>query len=101
MTRLTYGNNCVNWPRAYVADLTELCDTARQIDRRTFMRRVDHGDLSALEFGFGYSRHGLRMHQDACVTYWSGKLWGQRVYFFIWSAIEYVFAPASILQRIK
>lgn len=101
MTRLAYGNNCVNWPRRYVDALTSLCDTARQIDRRTFIRRVDQGDLSALEFGFGYSRHGLRMNQDAHVTYWSGKLWGHRVYFFTWSAIEYVFAPAPVLERIK
>ena len=100
MTRPVYCNNCVSWPRRYVADLTDLCDSARDIKRETFLRRVGAEATAALERSLGYSRTGLRMADDWHVQYRTGRLFGHRVYFVIWSGIEYVFGPEPVRQRV-
>lgn len=99
MTDLVFINNCVSWPRRYVADLTAMCDTQLEVTRRTFMRHVDKWEFGLLEHKLGYSRHGLRMHQDYHVRYARGYLpgaGGAVVYFLIWSGIEYVFGPQTL-----
>lgn len=100
MTRLTYGNNCVGWPLRYVRELTDLCDSARDIQRKTFLKHVDLENMRWLEHGLGYGGGSLEMKDDYHVRYRSGRLFGQRVYFFVWSGIEYVFGPPPVLERI-
>lgn len=101
--RGTYINNCVGWPRRYVRDLCDLCDGAINISRRTFTRHVDLDELHRIErdLGYGPAGHGLTMPQDYHVQYKRGKLLGHRVYFFVWSGIEYVFGPDSIRGRLQ
>ena len=101
MISLPYMNNCVSWPRRYVRDLSDLCDSARDIKRQTFIRRVDRNDLRSLEYHLGYGPGGLQMADDWHVQYRTGRLFGHRVYFLIWSGIEYVFGPAPVPARIK
>jgi hypothetical protein len=101
MTPLPFINNCVNWPRAHVDDLTALVDSAHPISYKTFRSRVNHRDLHRITTGLGYGRYGWRrIEDDICVTFWSGFLMGHRVYFFTWSAIEYVFGPDALKERL-
>jgi hypothetical protein len=97
---MTYANNCVDWPRRYVADLTQMIDTANDITRKTFKSHVDKSDLAYLEGLLGYNTT-LTMKQDWHVTYHSGKLFGRRVYFFRHSAIEYVFTPQDVKENLS
>jgi hypothetical protein len=67
---------------------------ALTVSRRTFLRHVNQEDLRRLEHAMGYAKHprqGLTMAGDWHVRYARSKLHGRRVYFFIYSAIEYVF----------
>lgn len=91
--------NCVDWPKAHVADLTRLCDNARSITRETFTRNVSLTDLRALERQLGYIK-GRSMAQDYHVTYHSGRLFRAHVYFLRWSAIEYVFGPDHLRGKL-
>lgn len=75
-----------------------MIDAAEQITRRTFLRHVDRQQLDTLTDLLGYVQHpsqGLTLAQDRAVGYYRSRLHGQRVYFFRWSAIEYVFAQES------
>jgi hypothetical protein len=71
-----------------------MIDGGREIKRRTFLQHVDRDDLRQLAAECGYVDHpsrGLTMAGDYHVTYYRGRLHGQRVYWFRWSATEYVF----------
>jgi hypothetical protein len=101
MTPLPFINNCVNWPRAHVDDLTALVDSARPVSYKMFRSRVDPRDLHRVTTHLGYGRFStLRIQDDRLVTFWSGLLMGHRVYFFTWSAIEYVFGPDALKERL-
>lgn len=95
---LHYLNNCVNWPLRDVSSaggLQDMVDHAVEISRRTFLKHVCRESLQNIEDDLGYTRHhahGLTMAADYAVTYHRSKLHGKVVYFFIHSAIEYVFA---------
>lgn len=93
-----YLNNCVNWPSADVhkeGGLCDMIDSGRQITRAAFLRRVDPVSRGEVEGSLGYAPHDrgavLTMKRDYHVTYYTGRLHGERVYFFKHSAIEYVF----------
>ena len=88
---MIFYNNCVKWPRRDVAALSEMCDNSREITRRTFLRHVDRRELKDVEANLGYPFGRLTMAGDYHVRYERGTLRGRRVYFFIHSAIEYVF----------
>lgn len=71
-----------------------MVDAAICISRRTFLRHVDRNDLHEFENAAGYAQHpsrGLTMSADYAVAYYRSKLHGERVYYFVHSAIEYVF----------
>jgi hypothetical protein len=94
MNRLPYYSSCVTWPSGDVDALTELCDSARDISRRAFLKHVDREDLRQREhlcFYSGHHKQGLTMAGDYHVQYKRGKLHGKWAYFFVWSAIEFVF----------
>ena len=77
-----------------VETLSNMIDTAAIITRRTFLKHVNRDDLRRLESQLGYAKHptqGLTMSEDWCVTYHKSKLHDEIVYFFTYSAIEYIF----------
>jgi len=94
-----FYSNCVNWPEPAYLDggLSDMCDQGQQITRRTFMKHVDHDDLRQQEQECGYdvpkNRNGIgfMMSADWHVTYHRSTLHGERVYYYTWSGIEYVF----------
>lgn len=110
MSKLTYLNCCVSWPAhdlEAAGGLSDMIDWGMEITRRTFLKHVCKGDLGDLEEGLGYQAHpsmGMTMANDYHVTYWRSMLHGQRVYYFVHSAVEYVFADpeakAEALQRL-
>ena len=96
-TKYQYYNNCTSWKKGDVGcdgGLSDMIDSAIEITRRTFLKHVDRDDLRDLGDAFGYSEHhsrGLTMARDWHITYCRGKLHGRRAYYFVHSAIEYVF----------
>ena len=89
-----FYHTCVDIPEDQVSALTVLVETARPIQRRTFLRHVYSADMAGVETGLGYVRrpqHGLTMARDWHVAYRKGRFLGQRCYFFVHSAIEYLF----------
>jgi len=88
---------CVNWPQSDVnaeGGLCDMIDSGVEITRKTFLKHVDKMSLGDIEEGLGYVAHpsmGLHMASDHHVTYYRGVLHGERVYYFVQSAIEYVF----------
>lgn len=97
MTTFQFYRTCVNWPSDDVDEEGGLCDmisTCRKITRRTFLKHANRIDLAGLCRDLGYENHhnrGLTMAKDWHVQYRRGSLHGHRVYFFVHSAIEYVF----------
>ena len=96
-TGMTFYNNCVNWPQSDVnaeGGLCDMIDSGIEITRKTFLKHVDKMSLGDIEESLGYVAHpsmGLHMASDHHVTYYRGVLHGERVYYFVQSAIEYVF----------
>ena len=94
---LPYYNNCVGWDPSDVdapGGLIEMQEDALEITRATFLRHVDRAAVARLEAELGYAtrrRDGLVMEDDYHVTYHRGRLHGARVYYFVHSAIEFVF----------
>lgn len=100
MNRLGYINNCVSWPSKDVnasGGLCDMIDSAREVKRETFVSHVSRNCLQSLEASLGYAtgsakrNRDMKMKDDYHVRYFRSKLHGKRAYFFIHSAIEYVF----------
>lgn len=96
----TYYNNCVNWPHKDVDGLSDMIDAARDITRKTFLKHVNARSRGDIEGMLGYAPHDpravLTMARDWAVSYHKSKLHGKTVYFFVQSAIEYVFTKGSV-----
>jgi len=89
-----FYNDCVNWPKRDVAALTDMIDSSIDITRKTFLKHVGYLNVAPIEAQLGYVSHwkqGLTMAGDWHISYHRSKLRGKRVYFFKWSAIEFVF----------
>jgi hypothetical protein len=101
-----FYHSCVEWPHDAFEDggLSDMNSNAKTITRETFLRHVNRQDEAELEAGLGYAPHckdsDLRMSKDWHISYHKGMLYGQTVYFFRHSLIEYVFAPQSFTRRI-
>ena len=98
--RLRFYSNCTEWPGDPndPEDLCEMVELATEVTRRTFMGHVNLEDLRHQEAQCSYARHpsqGLTMAGDWHVAYWKSKLYGKTVYYFTWSAIEYVFTEEN------
>ena len=94
MTKATYLNCCVSWPRRDVyapGGLCDMIDSGREITRRSFCRRVDPESRREVEQQLGYD-HDFPITRDCAVEYRTGRLHGRRVWFIRHSSIEYVFA---------
>lgn len=100
--RLPYFSDCVGWPKHLVdapGGLCDMIDAKIEITRSTFLKHVDQERLEEIEEGLGYAPRtsrakdkGIRMTQDYHVRYYRAPLLGTQAYFFVHSAIEYVFA---------
>jgi len=96
----SYYSNCVSWPEDALVDggLSDMIDNAIDINRRTFRQYVDDSELADIEESLGYCWHpsqGLTMAGDYHVSYHRSKLHGKRVYYFRYSAIEFVFTKTQ------
>lgn len=69
-----------------------MIDNARQIKYNTFLKNVDKDSFREVAQNLGYSRQ-MHIKNDWAVTFAKSKLFGKTVYFFVWSAIEYIFTP--------
>jgi hypothetical protein len=97
-----FYSNCVTWPRAYVGELMDMVDNARDITRRTFLRNVGYENVKPLELATYHELHwkqGMTMASNWSVTYHKSKLCGRTVYYFCYSSIEYVFVPVDFKLR--
>lgn len=91
--KFTFYSDCVGWP-GKVEDLHAMIDSGKQITRETFLKHVDRDGLREIETALSYEQNamkGLTMAGDWHVDYQRGTLNGERCYFFVHSAIEYVF----------
>ncbi len=79
--------------------INDMQDRAVTVGRRTFLKYVDRDDLKKLEKQFGYDtgveRGGLRMSNDWHVSYARSIYRGRPCYYFVHSAIEYIFCPGK------
>lgn len=94
ITNLKYYNNCTCWEPNDVSAEGGLCgmiEGSLQIHRGTFEKHVDLRNLASIEASIGYD-DDFKMEDDAYVSYHRSKHHGKTVYYFRWSAIEYVFA---------
>jgi hypothetical protein len=92
--KLPYYSSCVNWPDDKLDALIELVKSgeATEITLATFRK---HADLSTCDDGF-YGTKLSEVLRD-CNTHFY-KLHG--VYWFKWSAIEYIFATESMIDSV-
>ena len=92
-----YHRNCTSFSHTEAhrpGNLIEMIDKNIEITRKTFLRHVDSWDISAIAGSLGYQTHpskGLTMKNDFHITYHRSKLYGETVYYFRHSAIEYIF----------
>jgi len=99
MGNYVFFRNCVSFSQEEVyanGGLRDMVDRAWPITRKTFTKWVDLENLRDVEVSLGYEDHpkrGMTMAQDCHVSYHKSKLFGKRVYYFVHSAIEYIFIP--------
>lgn len=89
MEKFKYVYNCVN-----PEDLDELhyiIDNGEEISREDFLKAADNDDLEEIEKSLGYNSTDFKMENDYHVNYFKAEYKGERIYYFCWSAIEYVF----------
>lgn len=75
--------------------ITDMVEAAKEVTRGTFVRQVHTRDREFLEQQLGYTlidtRRGLHMKDDPHVKYYKSTFRGKPCYYFVWSAIEYIF----------
>ena len=98
-----FYRRCTDWgPVAAVelGGLSDMVDSMQMVQRRTFLQHADRGDLRVLEAVLGYDKV-FPMSNDPYVQYFRAKLYGQRVYGFVWSAMEYVFCTEESMRMFE
>jgi len=91
MMEKRYHTNCVN---STASAIQNMVDDSKEISRKTFLKHVDKDDLEVLSQDLGYALHhsqGLTMSRDWHIKYYKAEYKGKPCYYFIWSAIEYIF----------
>jgi len=81
-----------------------MVNAAQDITRKTFLKYVDQEEMIQIERDMGYERdprRGLTMANDYHVSYHKSTLLGCPVIYFVWSAIEYVFADLNCLEEAR
>ncbi len=90
--KLPFFSDCVHWPASRLETLSLLCEHGKEITKGSFLRHVELEHCNADFFG-GHLRDVLK---DWYTRFYSYK----GVYWFEWSAIEYVFATADQLDTL-
>lgn len=89
-TGLPFFSDCVSWPRDLLPELRYLVDEGVQIKRETFMRRVDTSQIPATWYPharyYGYAYY---------------TIFGEPVYWYVHSAIEFVFAEEATIRALR
>jgi hypothetical protein len=93
MKKFQYLECCVNSDAESIDGLTE---SAIPITLSTMRRHCDITELEKnLSYNVGGQRGGLRLKDDWHVSYYKGVYRGQKCYFLVHSAIEYIFTEQS------
>jgi hypothetical protein len=90
-----YLVNCVGCSSSptWVRYLNAMIDTSTEISTRTFQKHCDYEDI---ERQLGYGRDiGLWLSTDWHVGFYKSTFGGLPVYYFVHSAIEYIFTPGG------
>ena len=83
---MTFITSCVN---ANGSDIADMVDCSTEIRYKTFRSRVGKA-FAEVESELGYT-HRFRMKDDYHVRFNKSTYKGRQCYFFVHSAIEYVF----------
>lgn len=88
-----YLTCCVAMGMAKVDDLNAMIAAGRPVTYMTFTQHVAREDLVRVfdHYEWGYRTDGLRMKNDYHVAYFRSIYQGQRCYYLVHSAIEYIF----------
>ena len=74
---------------------------AKEISFETFSRAVDWKPLArSMGYAIEKGEPGLRLENDRCTTFYSSRWNGERVYYMVHSAIEFVFRVQPEHKRI-
>ena len=74
-----------------IRELTAIIDSGREIKLSTFKKAIGIESFYELALNLGYSKD-FPLEEDSYVSYYSSKdLKGNKVYYMVHSAIEYVF----------
>lgn len=99
MNNLQYFANCPVWEQHLpVSELDSMIKNGKEITRKTFLKHVDPDSMRNTEEECGYDRH-FPMSKDPFVAYYKSTVRGCPVVFFVWSAMEYVFADYRCVMR--
>lgn len=92
VVKMGFQTRCVESDAESIIDMV---DRAREITFRSFARRVDWQEpVKSLGYSIGKPRKGdfpLHIQDDYAVSFHSSVYRGKKCYFFVWSAIEFVF----------
>lgn len=79
-----------------------MLDKAREVSFATFARHVDWKPIAQqMGYATGNGAEGLRLDKDYAVSFYASRHDGERVYYMIHSAIEYVFKKPSGQPSLK
>jgi GNAT superfamily N-acetyltransferase len=104
---LQFLTSCVGWsgrsPTGDAGgDIQKMVEGATDVTRKTFLKHVDRENLREVEQSLGYFDHpsqGLTMAGDYYVSYHRGYFLGKPVYYFVHSAIEYIFMDPDDIRE--
>lgn len=99
MSRLLFFTSCPNWLNYLpVEDLYSMIENGKEISRKTFLKYVDPESMRYTMEECGYDRY-FPMSKDPYVEYYKSTVRGCPVVYFVWSAMEYVFADRACVLR--
>lgn len=101
---MTLAFRCVDVPSSgqQFDEFMDMLGKGRDISFETFARHCDWKPIARdMGYATGPGEPGLRLDKDYAVSFQTSRLAGERVYYMVHSAIEYVFkqqAPAKVLR---
>lgn len=96
-----FSTTCVECPGPGPGKaITGMVEAAKEVTRGTFVRQVHPRDREFMEMSLGYSqvgtKRGLHMKDDQKVRYYKSTFRGKPCYYFVWSAVEYIFTRQPV-----
>jgi hypothetical protein len=102
--KMTLAFRCVDVPTSgrEFDEFMEMLDKGRDISFETFARHVDWKPIAQdMGYATGAQKGGLRLDKDHHVRFKTSDLNGEKVYYMVHSAIEYVFRSQSAEKALK